>query len=226
MKLRLLNGSHSALGLPRGWPRDARRSPRCCTPAGENGWSGRWPPRSAPPCPTSGRTRPKYTDDLVDRSATRHARSAAPIGSDGSLKIGERWLGALRTLRGPTTRPPRSWNWRWPAGSTPPAGRRRRTAIRHLGPRRGGPRRLLAERPPTRRRWSPPSFARSAPPTSPISPTSPRPSPHRLRPCGPGRSKSEVLPTRRPASATTGHGSTAMRQWHIQFTRHREGSTR
>jgi fructuronate reductase len=42
----------------------------------------------------------KYTDDLVDRFSNPAMRDQLRrIGSDGSLKIGERWLGALRTLR-------------------------------------------------------------------------------------------------------------------------------
>ena len=108
-------------GLPgagRGLP---DRSPRCCTPGGASGWSAAWPPRSRRPCPRSGSDEAKYTDDLVDRFSNPAMRDQLrQIGSDGSLKIGERWLGALRDAARGAARPPRCWNWPWPAGSTPP----------------------------------------------------------------------------------------------------------
>ena len=89
------------------------------------------------------------------------------IGSDGSLKIGERWLGALRTLRAGdaatpilelalagwvnATRPTEAGGQQF--GTTDPAAAALADCWR--------------TRPRTRRHWSPPCCARSAPPTWP-----------------------------------------------------------
>ncbi len=98
-KLRLLNGSHSALahlGLAAGlttiaeamaadWGEDLVRA--LCTEVG-------------PTLPANGPDPVAYADDLVDRfrnPAMHHL--LRQIGSDGSLKITERWLPALRELR-------------------------------------------------------------------------------------------------------------------------------
>lgn len=101
MKLRLLNGSHSAmayLGLAAG----------CRTVADvvATGWGERLvrglAAEVAPTVPgeldVGG-----YTDVLVDRFANPSMRDRlSRIGCDGSLKIGERWLGAVRQLGRPT----------------------------------------------------------------------------------------------------------------------------
>lgn len=98
-KLRLLNGSHSALAylgtaaglttisetMAASWGERLVRS--LCAEV-------------APTLPTGGPDPSAYADDLVVRfrnPAMRHL--LRQIGSDGSLKITERWLPALRTLR-------------------------------------------------------------------------------------------------------------------------------
>ncbi|MER5554014.1 mannitol dehydrogenase family protein [Streptomyces sp. NPDC002793] len=99
-KLRLLNGSHSALahlGLSAG----------CATIAGTmaTDW-GETVVRAlcaevAATLPAGGPDPVAYADDLVGRfrnPAIRHL--LRQIGSDSSLKIAERWLPALRELRG------------------------------------------------------------------------------------------------------------------------------
>jgi fructuronate reductase len=99
MKLRLLNGSHSALaylGLAAGCS--------SITEVLHTGWGERLVRALAaevgPTLPDVGLDEAKYTDDLVDRFSNPAMRDQLRrIGSDGSLKIGERWLGALRTLR-------------------------------------------------------------------------------------------------------------------------------
>jgi fructuronate reductase len=99
MKLRLLNGSHSALaylGLAAG-----------CQTIAEvlaTEWGERlvrsFGAEVAPTLPDAGLDEHKYVDDLVDRFRNRAMNHRLQqIGSDGSLKIGERWLGALRALR-------------------------------------------------------------------------------------------------------------------------------
>ena len=106
MKLRLLNGSHSALaylGLASG-----------CRSIGEvldTEWGERLVRSLAaevsPTLPDVGLDEAKYTDDLVDRFSNPAMRDQLRrIGSDGSLKIGERWLGALRELRANKTSTP------------------------------------------------------------------------------------------------------------------------
>ncbi len=99
MKLRLLNGSHSAmayLGLAAG----------CRTVADvlATGWGEglvrAFGAEVAPTLPDAGLDAGAYVDDLVERyrnPAMHHL--LRQIGSDGSLKIPERWLGALRELR-------------------------------------------------------------------------------------------------------------------------------
>jgi fructuronate reductase len=99
MKLRLLNGSHSALaylGLAAGCS--------SITEVLHTGWGEPLVRALAaevgPTLPDVGLDEAKYTDDLVDRFSNPAMRDQLRrIGSDGSLKIGERWLGALRTLR-------------------------------------------------------------------------------------------------------------------------------
>jgi fructuronate reductase len=99
MKLRLLNGSHSAmayLGLAAG----------CRTVADVLGTS--WGERlvrefgaeAAPTLPDVGLDPQAYVNDLVQRyrnPAMYHL--LRQIGSDGSLKVPERWLWTLRELR-------------------------------------------------------------------------------------------------------------------------------
>ena len=150
MKLRLLNGSHSALaylGLAAGC--------RSITDVLHTEWGERLvrslAAEVAPTLPDVGLDEAKYTDDLVDRFSNPAMRDQLRrIGSDGSLKIGERWLGALRELRagrrrhpGPGTRPGR-------LGERHPARRRRWSAVRHLGSGRGSTRRLLENQRRTR----------------------------------------------------------------------------
>ena len=106
MKLRLLNGSHSALaylGLAAGC--------RSITDVLHTEWGERLVRSLAaevsPTLPDVGLDEAKYTDDLVDRFSNPAMRDQLRrIGSDGSLKIGERWLGALRELRAAGTSTP------------------------------------------------------------------------------------------------------------------------
>lgn len=98
-KLRLLNGSHSALaylGLAAG----------CATVA--DTMAADWGERLvralcaevAPTLPADGPDPVAYADDLVVRFRNRAMRHLLrQIGSDGSVKIAERWLPALRELR-------------------------------------------------------------------------------------------------------------------------------
>ncbi|MER5185702.1 mannitol dehydrogenase family protein [Streptomyces sp. NPDC002896] len=105
-KLRLLNGSHSALAY-------------LGTAAGHTtiadsmaaGWGERLVralcAEVAPTLPAGGPDPGAYADDLVVRfrnPAMHHL--LRQIGSDGSLKITERWLPALRTLRSRGTSTP------------------------------------------------------------------------------------------------------------------------
>jgi fructuronate reductase len=99
MKLRLLNGSHSAiayLGLAAG----------CRTVAEvlETTWGEAlvraFGAEVAPTLPEAGIDPDAYVDNLIARfrnPAMHHL--LRQIGSDGSLKIPERWLGSLRELR-------------------------------------------------------------------------------------------------------------------------------
>lgn len=105
-KLRLLNGSHSALaylGLAAGHTTIAD------TMAGD--WGERLVralcAEVAPTLPAGGPDPGAYADDLVVRfrnPAMRHL--LRQIGSDGSLKLTERWLPALRSLRAKGTATP------------------------------------------------------------------------------------------------------------------------
>jgi fructuronate reductase len=103
MKLRLLNGSHSAmayLGLAAGCRTVAEVLAK---PWGERLVRG-LATEVAPTLP--GRLDiAAYTDALVARFANPSMRDQLRrIGCDGSLKIGERWLGAVREL-GPSAAP-------------------------------------------------------------------------------------------------------------------------
>ncbi|WP_020420514.1 mannitol dehydrogenase family protein [Amycolatopsis sp. ATCC 39116] len=100
MKLRLLNGSHSALaylGLAAG----------CRTVADvlATGWGERmvrgFTAEVAPTLPASDLDVPAYVDALVERFADPAiGHRLRQIGSDGSLKIAERWLPVLRERGG------------------------------------------------------------------------------------------------------------------------------
>jgi fructuronate reductase len=99
MKLRLLNGAHSALaylGLAAG----------CATVA--EAMATAWGPdlvrrlgaEVAPTLPDIGLDADAYAEGLVDRFSNPSIHHLLrQIGSDGSLKVPERWLGPLRELR-------------------------------------------------------------------------------------------------------------------------------
>lgn len=99
MKLRLLNGAHSALaylGLATG----CRTVADVLTTDWGEDLVRRLGAEVAPTLPDAGLDITTYVDDLVVRfsnSAMHHA--LRQIGSDGSQKIPERWLGSLRDLR-------------------------------------------------------------------------------------------------------------------------------
>jgi fructuronate reductase len=100
MKLRLLNGSHSAmayLGLAAGCRTVAEV---LATDWGER-LVRRFGTEVAPTLPDAGPDASAYVGELVVRfrNPSMH-HLLRQIGSDGSLKIPERWLGALRQLRG------------------------------------------------------------------------------------------------------------------------------
>jgi fructuronate reductase len=99
MKLRLLNGSHSAmayLGAAAG-----------CTTVADvlaTEWGERlvraFGVEVAPTLPSTSLDPKRYVDDLVERFRNpRMHHLLRQIGSDGSLKIPERWFPALRALR-------------------------------------------------------------------------------------------------------------------------------
>ena len=121
MKLRLLNGSHSAHGLPRG----GRGLPDGRRGAGDRvgraaGAQLRRRGRADPARPR-GPDAATYVDDLVERfrnPAMHHL--LRQIGSDGSLKIPERWLDRAAGAAGGRGRHTGAGAGRWPAGSTPP----------------------------------------------------------------------------------------------------------
>jgi len=98
-KLRLLNGSHSALaylGMAAGLTTIAET---LAADWGERLVRG-WCAELAPTLPAGGPDPLSYADDLVVRfrnPAMRHL--LRQIGTDGPLKIPERWLPALRELR-------------------------------------------------------------------------------------------------------------------------------
>ncbi|TPQ18837.1 mannitol dehydrogenase family protein [Streptomyces sporangiiformans] len=98
-KLRMLNGSHSALaylGVAAG-----------CTTIADTmaaGWGERLVEalcaEVAPTLPPGGPDPAAYAGDLVERFANPGMRHLLrQIGCDGSLKVPERWLDALRSLR-------------------------------------------------------------------------------------------------------------------------------
>jgi fructuronate reductase len=99
MKLRLLNGAHSAmayLGLAAGLRTVADV---LASPWGED-LVRAFGSEVGPTLPDAGPDPAAYVDDLVERfrnPAMQHL--LRQIGSDGSLKVGERWFGALRELR-------------------------------------------------------------------------------------------------------------------------------
>ncbi|MEW1718306.1 mannitol dehydrogenase family protein [Streptomyces sp. NPDC093109] len=105
-KLRLLNGSHSALahlGAAAG-----------CGSVAET-LATQWGERLvralcaevAPTLPAGGPDPAAYADDLVERFRNPGMRHLLQqIGSDGSLKIPERWFGALRALRAASAETP------------------------------------------------------------------------------------------------------------------------
>jgi fructuronate reductase len=106
MKLRLLNGSHSAmayLGAAAG-----------CTTVAEvlaTAWGERlvrdFGAEVTPTLPEAGLDAKGYVDDLVTRFRNPEMHHLLrQIGSDGSLKIPERWFPALRALRAAATRTP------------------------------------------------------------------------------------------------------------------------
>ena len=99
MKLRLLNGSHSAmayLGLATGCDTVADV---LCTEWGES-LVRAFGAEVAPSLPDAGLNVGAYIDDLVGRYRNPSMNHLLrQIGSDGSLKIPERWLGPLRELR-------------------------------------------------------------------------------------------------------------------------------
>jgi fructuronate reductase len=98
-KLRLLNGAHSAiayLGLAAGLD--------TVDQAMAQGWGGplvrALAAEVAPTLPPGGPDPAAYADALVERFANPAiGHRLTQIGADGSLKIPERWLGALRQLR-------------------------------------------------------------------------------------------------------------------------------
>ncbi|WP_030608800.1 mannitol dehydrogenase family protein [Streptomyces sclerotialus] len=98
-KLRLLNGSHSALAYL-----GAAAGRTTVADALATGWGERLVralcAEIAPTLPAGGPDPAAYAEDLVQRFGNPGVRhQLRQIGSDGSLKIPERWLDALRTLR-------------------------------------------------------------------------------------------------------------------------------
>ncbi|MFH8494712.1 mannitol dehydrogenase family protein [Streptomyces coeruleorubidus] len=98
-KLRLLNGSHSALA-----PLGIAAGSTTVADAMAEGWGERLVKalcaEVAPTLPDGGPDPARYADDLVARfrnPAMKHL--LRQIAADGSLKITERWLPALRALR-------------------------------------------------------------------------------------------------------------------------------
>ncbi|WAP59186.1 mannitol dehydrogenase family protein [Streptomyces sp. S465] len=105
-KLRLLNGAHSALAYL-----GAAAGCRTVAEAMDTDWGERlvrgFGAEVARTLPPAGPDPQKYVEDLVTRfrnPAIRHL--LRQIGSDGSLKIPERWLDALRALRADGTPTP------------------------------------------------------------------------------------------------------------------------
>lgn len=101
-KLRLLNGAHSALAYL-----GAAAGCRTIREVLHTGWGERFVrafgAEVAPTLPAGGPDATEYVDELVRRftnPAMRHL--LRQIGSDGSLKIPERWFDPLRELRSGT----------------------------------------------------------------------------------------------------------------------------
>jgi fructuronate reductase len=99
MKLRLLNGSHSAMAYL-----GAAAGATTVADVLATGWGEplvrAFGAEVAPTLPDAGLDAKRYVDDLVARfrnPAMHHL--LRQIGSDGSLKIPERWFPALRELR-------------------------------------------------------------------------------------------------------------------------------
>ncbi|POX38940.1 mannitol dehydrogenase family protein [Streptomyces sp. Ru73] len=98
-KLRLLNGSHSALAHLGSAAGLATIADTLATDWGERLVRGLCA-EVAPTLPAGGPDPAAYAGDLVERFRNPGVRHLLrQIGSDGSLKIPERWLDALRTLR-------------------------------------------------------------------------------------------------------------------------------
>jgi fructuronate reductase len=106
-KLRLLNGSHSALAY-------LGAAAGCATIA--ETMTTAWGPRLvrelcaelAPTLPEGGPDPAAYADDLVERFSNPGMRHLLrQIGSDGSLKLPERWFAALGQLRATSAPTPR-----------------------------------------------------------------------------------------------------------------------
>ena len=105
-KLRLLNGSHSALAYL-----GAAAGRTTIADVMATGWGERLVralgAEIAPTLPADGPDPATYTDDLVERFRNPGMRHLLrQIGSDGSRKIPERWFGALRSLRAAATGTP------------------------------------------------------------------------------------------------------------------------
>ena len=99
MKLRLLNGSHSAMAYLGAAAGCATVADVLATEWGEP-FLRAFGAEVAPTLPDAGLDAKRYVDDLVARfrNPTMH-HLLRQIGSDGSLKIPERWFPALRELR-------------------------------------------------------------------------------------------------------------------------------
>ena len=99
MKLRLLNGSHSAMAYLGAAAGCATVADVLATEWGEP-FVRAFGAEVAPTLPDAGLDAKRYVDDLVARfrNPTMH-HLLRQIGTDGSLKIPERWLPALRELR-------------------------------------------------------------------------------------------------------------------------------
>ena len=146
MKLRLLNGSHSAMAYL-----GAAAGCRTVADVLATEWGERlvrsFGAEVAPTLPDAGPDAAKYIDELVERFRNpAMAHLLRQVGSDGSLKLPERWLDALRALRAvPTSTPTLELALAGWVNATRPA-RSRRAAVRHdrSGRRRAGP--LLAGR--------------------------------------------------------------------------------
>ncbi|MGW4239562.1 mannitol dehydrogenase family protein [Streptomyces sp. NPDC004749] len=114
-KLRLLNGSHSALAYLGAAAGCSTVADALATDWGERLVRGLCAEVAAT-LPAGGPDPVAYAEDLVERFRNPGIRHLLrQIGSDGSLKIPERWLDALRTLRASTAGTA-------PAGPAGPAG--------------------------------------------------------------------------------------------------------